>query len=210
MPGVRHLHVMRVKTTLLVCWSLILAASILAGQAKVLNAPQTILPIRDGPPGWSGKDISLTIDRPAGWSGVDEEGDDLNLRCTFRNKSKRTVTFLLADHNNDSGAKPYPLWLKARVTDAVGEVLTHTIDMGDWWTWHYYAPPNYQERPGDRVRLRPGEKVVRVVPLAAVLMGLEEDWGGLKAGEYIVELKLGDIISNRMRLKVVAKRRGAV
>jgi hypothetical protein len=79
--------------------------------------------------------------------------------------------------------------------------------MGDWWTSHYYAPPDYGERPGDRVKLKPGEKVVRIVPLAAVLMGLKEDWRGLKAGEYIVELKLGDIVSNRMKLAVAAKSR---
>jgi hypothetical protein len=198
---------MKVKKTLLVCWSLILSTSILAGPPRVPDSPKTILPIIDGPPGWSGKDISLTIDRPKGWSGIDQEGEDLNVRCTFKNKSKRVVTFMLADHANHIGAKPYPYGLKARVTNAGGEVLTHTIDMGDWWTSHYYAPPDYGERPGDRVRLRPGEKVVRVVPLAAVLMGLEEDWRGLKAGEYTVELKLGDIVSNRMKLAVAAKSR---
>jgi hypothetical protein len=182
---------MKVKKAFLVCWSLLLAASVLGAPPQVPDSP---------------KDISLTIDRPPGWSGVDEEGDDLNIRCTFRNKSKRAVKLMLADHNDFSGAKPYPVGLKAKVTNANGEVITHSIDMGDWFTFHYYAPYSYQDTPADWVRLRPGEKTVRVVPLAVVLRGLEEGWEGLKAGEYAVELRLGAVISNRITLRVVKRR----
>ena len=154
----------------------------------------------------SPKDIVLTIDRPAGWSGIDEEGDDFNIRCTFTNKSKRPVRLMLADHNNYSGAKPFPIGLKARVTDAAGQVITYSIDMGDWWTSHYYAEGTYQEVPADYVRLRPGEKAVRIVPLAVVLRDLEENWQGLKAGEYTVELRLGAVVSNRLKLRVIKSR----
>lgn len=154
----------------------------------------------------SAKDIALTIDRPAAWSGIDEEGDDLNIRCTFTNKSKRLVRLMLADHNNYSGAKSFPIGLKARVTDAAGQVITYSIDMGDWYTSHYYAEGSYQEVPSDYVRLRPGQKAVRIVPLAVVLRDLEDKWKGLRAGEYTVELKLGAVISNRLKLRVVKSR----
>ena len=182
---------MRVKNALLVCWSLIFAAPALAAPPQI---PQ------------STREISLTIDRPTGWPGVDREGDDLNIRCTFRNRSKKTVRLMLADHNNYTGAKPFPLGLKAKVTDADGEVITYSIDMGDWYTSHYYAEGNYQDTPADWVRIRPGEKVVRIVPLAVVLRDLGEDWGGLKAGEYTVQLRLGAVISNRLNLMVLKRR----
>ena len=200
---------MKLKDTLLVCWWLILSTSILGGPLRVPDSAKTIPPSLDGPPGWEAKDISLTIDRPEGWSGMDQEGEDLNIRCTFLNKSKRVINFLLADHTNHIGAKPYPYGLKTRLTDATGQVLTHTIDMGDWWTSHYYDPPDNGEKPGDRVTLKPGEKVVRVVPLAAMLRDLEEGWNGLKSGKYVVEIKLGEIISNRLTLAVMARTQSA-
>ncbi|MFL6332844.1 MAG: hypothetical protein ACJ754_05800, partial [Pyrinomonadaceae bacterium] len=136
MPGVRRLSIMSVKKTLLACWLLIFAASALAAPPQLPQSP---------------REISLTIDRPAGWSGVDQEGDDLNIRCTFRNRSKKTVRLMLADHNNYTGAKPFPYGLKAKVTDADGEVITYSIDMGDWYTSHYYAEGNFQDTPVDWV-----------------------------------------------------------
>jgi hypothetical protein len=193
MPGVRQISIMRVKKTLLVCWSLIFAASALAAPTQI---PQ------------SSRELSLTIDRPAGWSGVDREGDDLNIRCTFRNRSRRVVRFMLADHNNFSGAKPFPYGMKAKVTGEGGEVITYSIDMGDWYTYHFYAEGNFEDTPADWVSLKPGQEVVRVVPLAVVLRDLGEGWTGLKAGEYEVRLRLGAVISNRIKLRVV--KRGAL
>jgi hypothetical protein len=182
---------MRVMKALLVCWSLIFAAVASAAPAQL---PQ------------SSREISLTIDRPAGWSGVDWEGDDLNIRCTFKNRSKKTVRLLLADHNDYTGAKPFPYGLKARVTDGNGEVITNSIDMGDWYTSHYYAEGNMLETPADYVRLRPGEQVVRIVPLAVVLKDLRlENWEGLKAGKYTVQLRLGAVISNGLSLRVLKR-----
>jgi hypothetical protein len=182
---------MKVKKTFLVCWVLLLAVSIFG------KAPQS----GDFPKG-----ISLSIDRHPGWSGGDEEGGPLSIRCTFRNESKKTVTFLLADHNDYSGTLPYPIMLNAQVTDTDGNVLTRTKDFGDWWSWYIYSSDHYREMPGDRIKLRSGEKVVRIVPLTEVLRGLNNLREGLKAGEYTVQLKLGDIISNRMKLKVVGKK----
>jgi hypothetical protein len=112
---------------------------------------------------------------------------------------------MLADHNNCSEAKPFPYMLEARVTDEKGEVITYSIDMGDWHTSHYYAY-GFQDAPGDWVRLKPGEKVVRIVPLAVVLRDLGEGWEGLKPGEYTVQSRLGAVISNRIKLHVVERR----
>jgi hypothetical protein len=83
--------------------------------------------------------------------------------------------------------------------------------MGDWWTSHYYDPPDGYgaEKPGDRVTLKPDEKVVRVVPLAAMLRDLEEGWNGLKSGKYVVQIKLGEIVSNRLTLAVMARTQSA-
>jgi len=86
-------------------------------------------------------------------------------------------------------------------------VLTRTATFGDWWTSYFHESGcRCPEMPGDRITLKPREKVVRIVPLAVVLRGLDNLQGGLKAGDYAVELKLGDIISNRMNLKVVVNK----
>lgn len=150
------------------------------------------------------KTVTFTIDRHPGWMGGDEAGEDFNLRCIFENRSKKAVTLLLADHNDYSGTMPYPVGLKARVIDTEGNVLTHTSDFGDWWTWHYMSSDGYREMPGDRITLKPGQKVVRIVPLAMVLRGLVHLERGLRAGEYAVELKIGEITSNQMKIKVLA------
>ena len=46
---------------------------------------------------------------------------------------------------------------------------------------------------------------MRIVPLAVILKGLEENWEGLKAGEYIVELRLGAVTSSHIKLRVVKR-----
>jgi hypothetical protein len=182
---------MKVKKTYLVCCLLLLAVSIFGKPPQSADFP---------------KGISLRIDKHPGWMGGDEEGDVFAIRCTFRNESKKAVTFLLADHSDYSGTLPYAIMLRAQVTDTNGNVLTRTKDFGDWWSSYVYSSDYFREMPGDRVRLRPGEKVVRIVELAEVLSGLGNLPGGLKAGEYIVKLRMGDIISNPMKLKVVAKK----
>ncbi len=100
--------------------------------------------------------------------------------------------------------------MSARIIDKKGEALTHTEDFGDWWTSYILSSDLYFEMPGDRITLKPGEKVVRIVPLRAVLLGLKTLPNGLRAGEYIVELKLGEVVSNRMKFNVVVKNRCTV
>ncbi len=41
------------------------------------------------------KGIAFSIDRHPGWIGASEEGSDLQIRCTFRNESTNSLTFLL-------------------------------------------------------------------------------------------------------------------
>ena len=152
------------------------------------------------------KGITLSIDRHPGWMGGSEEGSALNIRCTFRNKSTKSLTFLLADHSDYHGTLPYPIMMSSRIIDSNGNVLTHTEDFGDWWTSYILSSQSYQEMPGDRITLRPGEKVIRIVPLKSVLAGLRNLPNGIKAGKYTVELKLGDIVSNQLHINVVVRK----
>jgi hypothetical protein len=156
----------------------------------------------------STKDISLTIDRHPGWMGDDYiEGDEISIRCTFRNTGNKKVTFLLADHDDYHGTMPYPAFMQARVIDAYGVVLTKTIDSRDgWWTSYITHSDSFNEMPGDRITLKPKESVVRIVPLRSVLAGLPGmREGSLAAGEYKVQLRLDEIVSNEMKIKIVPK-----
>jgi hypothetical protein len=181
---------MLAKNAFLICCMLVPVLSLFA------EAPQSA----DFPKG-----ITLSIDRNPGWIGGNEEGSALNIRCTFRNESTKALTFLLADHSDYHGTLPYPIRMSARIIDSNGNVLTHTEDVGDWWTSYILSSQSYREMPGNRVTLRPGENVIRIVPLKSVLAGLRNLPNGLKAGKYTVELKLGDIVSNPLKINVVVK-----
>ena len=138
----------------------------------------------------SGK-ISLTIETPG---GDGQASGDLNIHCTFANGTKNDAFLWLPDHKY--------VGFSARVTDLKSNVLTRTRDFGDWWTSDYTVSERLKGPPDGEIILKPGEKVVRVVPLAIILGGLPP----LSPGEYDVELRSGDIVSNRLRLKVVVKR----
>ena len=103
---------------------------------------------------------------------------------------------------------PYPAGMQARVIDAYGVVLTKTVDSRDgWWSSYINHSDSFKEMPGDRITLKPKESVVRIVPLRSILAGLPGGLreGSLAAGEYNVQLRLGDVISNEMKIKVVPK-----
>lgn len=152
------------------------------------------------------KNLSFIIDRHPGWLGDDyEEGGPISIRCTFKNMGHSAITFLLADHHGYHGTLPYPVGMAARVTDAEGQIITYVREFGEWWTQYYDWSTTFQEMPGDRIELKPNQQVVRIVPLDKMLSGLAHLPEGLKAGEYIVELELGGVISNKMKIKIVPK-----
>ena len=103
---------------------------------------------------------------------------------------------------------PYPAGMQARVIDAYGVVLTKTVDSRDgWWSSYIRHSDSFEEMPGDRITLKPKESVVRIVPLRSILAGLPGGLreGSLAAGEYKVQLRLGDVVSNEMKIKIVPK-----
>ena len=183
---------MRVRTTAFVCLLVVAGAVIVAGsQTKT-----------------SSKDIALMIDRHPGWTGDNyEQGGTMLIRCRVKDISRKAVTFILADHDDYHGTLPYPVFMSAKVTDLDGNVLTRSVDSPDgWWSQYIRWSTFYREMPGDRVTLKPQEEVVRIVPLNAILEGNPSLQDGLKAGDYFVELKLEDIVSNSMRIRVVPKK----
>jgi len=160
---------MKVNQILLVCLSLILAASVIAEPPKAPDFP---------------KGISLTIDRHPGWLGESEEGGDrvFAARSGTRVRCRHIPVGRSQDYN---GTLPYPMGFMAKVSDKDGVVLTRTATFGDWWTSYFdESGCRCPEMPGDRITLKPREKVVRIVPLAVVLRGMDNLRGGLKAGDY--------------------------
>jgi hypothetical protein len=154
---------------------------------------------------YSAKGISFTIDRHPGWSDDIKEGSSINIRCVFRNETKNSIHLFLADHNDYSGTEQYPAWLQARVTDVKGQIMTRNKMYGDWYSASVNNSDSIREMPGDRITLKPGEKVTRIVPLAAVIEGLSTLPNDIRAGEYTVQLRLNDIVSNELKIKVIPK-----
>lgn len=138
--------------------------------------------------------------------GSYREGGPVSLRCAFVNTSARRQEILLADHNDYSGTLPFPIGLLARVWDSSGELITtNEISPEGWWSWSYNSSAVFFERPGDSITLRPKEKVIRIVPLEAVLRGCKTLPEGLKPGRYSVQLKLGDLVSNKIEITIKSK-----
>ena len=135
--------------------------------------------------------------------GSYREGGPVSLRCAFVNTSSRRQKILLADHNDYSGTLPFPIGLLARVWDSSGELITkNDLSPDGWWSWSYNSSAVFFERPGDTITLRPKEKVTRIVPLEAVLRGCKTLPEGLKPGRYSVQLKLGDLVSNKIEITI--------
>ena len=152
------------------------------------------------------KRLSFTIDRHPGWAGDEyEEGQPIRIRCTFKNTGRRTLTFRLADHDSYHGTQPYPFGLRVRVSNLAGVVISATPEFGEWWTHYYRSSGVYPEMPGDRIRLQPGQQVIRIVPLDEILVG-NRVLGRLVAGEYLVEMEIEGIVSNKMKIKIGDKR----
>ena len=131
------------------------------------------------------------------------EGQDISLRCTFVNTGKRPQSILLIDHNDYSGTLPYPIGMAVRIWDASGTLLTaNEFDSEGWWSSYYFSASAHFEKPGDRISLKPGDKVVRVVPLHIMLRGSKTLPNGLPRGRYMLQLSLQNLVSNKFEITV--------
>ena len=138
--------------------------------------------------------------------GSYREGGPVSLRCTFVNTTTERQEILLSDHNDYSGTLPFPVGLRARVWASSGELVTkNEISPEGWWSWSYNSSAVFFERPGDRITLRREEKVIRIVPLDEVLRGCKTLPEGLKPGRYSVQLKLGELVSNKIEITIRSK-----
>ncbi len=130
-------------------------------------------------------------------------GGAISIRCVFRNNSSRRQYVVLSDHDDYSGTLPYPIGLKAKVWDASGTLLSaNEISSEGWWSSYFLSGTNYVEKPGDRIFLKPGEYVIRIVPLDVVLQGCRDLKSGLSRGRYFVQFSLDDLESNKIELSI--------
>jgi len=172
--------------------------------------------IRGGPAGSAKRSERLAQDReisfeirPAGEATPGSEryvaGEPISIRCVWRNTREWPVSIDLKDHDDDHGTLDYPVSLSARVLDSAGTVLTENenADHG-WWSWYFLWSTTFERMPGDVVTLKPGEEVVRIVPLDKVLWGVDALPGGLSEGTYIVQLSLGmgRVVSNQLEIEI--------
>ena len=130
-------------------------------------------------------------------------GQPISLRSTFTNTGKNTGNILLNDHNDYSGTLPYPIGMAVRVWDASGTLLTvNEFDSEGWWSSYYYSASAHVEKPGDRIYLKPGQQVIRIVPLHIMLRGCTTLPNGLLPGRYTVQLSVHDLVSNKIEITV--------
>jgi hypothetical protein len=135
--------------------------------------------------------------------GAYHEGGPISIKAVLVNAGGKRRSILLADHNDYSGTLPYPVGLRAKVWDSQKKIVTEN-DISDegWWTSYYLSSSSYEEKPGDKIFLNPGEKVVRIIPLDIMLRGCETLPHGLPSGNFLVQLSLGGIVSNKTEIVV--------
>lgn len=151
-------------------------------------------------------DISFQI-KLAGWaatgSNTYKTGKPISIRCVFKNTSDQPRTLFLKDHCDYHGTMVYPAWMAARVVDSAGTVITDNyIDKSDWWSSHSLASEWMRPMPGDTITLSPGAEVVRIIPLDAVIAGLETTREGLPQGTYEVQLNQSGLLSNVLEITI--------
>jgi len=117
--------------------------------------------------------------------------------CRWTNVSATGAKLLLKDHDAYHGTLEYPWSLQVRVTDKTGNVLTENPTLKDgWWSSAVLESQISKVMPGDVVVLKPGETVVRKVPLERGLMGLTPGAADHRLppdGEYSIEVRMGEI-----------------
>jgi hypothetical protein len=128
-------------------------------------------------------------------------GGSIKVRCVWRNAGKNPTALDLVDRD-DYHKTNWPPMMSARITDAQGHVLTNNEYYAEGWWTSYLSGGFIRE---NLITLKPGEELTRVVPLDKILLRAPKLPGGLKAGTYFIELSLGELVSNKVEIKVVAK-----
>jgi len=145
-------------------------------------------------------EISLSL-RIAPVSETYVEGEAIPIRLTFRNVSKKQITFTLAENDKDP-----PGFIWARIWDMNGKLLTQNDTLKDgWWTSWVLSSSTYQEKKSDRISLLRDEKYTRTVDLRGLLAGCDGLRSGLKAGTYRVQLALDPSVSNEAEITIKPK-----
>jgi hypothetical protein len=128
------------------------------------------------------------------------KGFDVAIYCRWTNVGKSEVKLLLKDHDAYHGTLDYPWGIQVRITGKNGKVITeNTVEKDGWWDGSNIQSQLSKIMPGDAVVLKPGETVVRLIPLQSVLANLG-DLPGLSGqqpspGDYFLKLRLGGILA---------------
>jgi hypothetical protein len=152
----------------------------------------------------TGLPLSLQIST-AGWAeaggGTYRLGEPMIVRVVITNGSSKSATLLLRDHDPYLGTRPFPDSMSLLVKDSAGRILTSCGDKTGWWNPGIRESQFVVEEPGDRVAIPPGKHVTRVVPIDQMLNGCTS-LPALGIGRYSIQLALGELISNPLKLEV--------
>ena len=144
--------------------------------------------------------LSLSI-KPRGLTF--KVGQEIWIEVVIRNASMAPRRVLVKDHDPYHGTLSYPTDLTARVIDSKGTVVTRNeIGKDGWWSWWFLASTLFETLPGDVITLRPGEEIIRIVPLNKILLGCRTLPHGLRPGRYSVQLSLCEMVSNPLEIRV--------
>jgi hypothetical protein len=148
---------------------------------------------------------SLTLQvSTAGWAekgGPYRLGEPMAVRVVMTNRSSKSVTLMLRDHDPYLGTRPFPDSISVLVKDPAGRILTSCGDKAGWWNQGVRESQFIVEEPGDRMTIPPGKHVTRVVRLHKMLNGCSS-LPALGIGQYSIQLALGELVSNPLKLEV--------
>lgn len=154
-------------------------------------------------------EFKISIDPRRDYLGYYQEEGDLLIKCLFRNVSDKKQELTLKDHDPYFGDLNCPVGLTARVWDVQGTLLTKTQYIEDGWWWNrMLGSRGYMMQPGDTITLKPGEQVVRLVPLDIIVGSCPNFPKGVVAGTYTVQFRLSgneEYLSNKLEIEVKGK-----
>ena len=137
--------------------------------------------------------VSLTISAHWGANGGYTTGRPVLVRCVIENRGAEVREIGLKEQDEYHGTLPYPTSLTITVRDMQGNPFVER------WTQYVLWSEGFDQLPGDRVALGPGEKVVRIVSIDQILIGAPFQ---LDAGSYRIQLRLDDVISNELTIEM--------